>query len=800
MQKTKAKIVTALLLAALTLTLVPIAFASTGVIIINSTSGIQPLPITPVPAGGNVSLYFGNVTFSGSQFYLLFSQDGLSQVSSGDLRYTTIFNVAAVMDLTSAPVVVADPAFPGQWIVGQGWVNGSIPSNIPGGTFYIKAFDGATTALAVTQGIPVIASLRMIPVAGAAGTTIIVNGNAFSPNALVNLSYVNQLTLAIVSIVNLTQSNALGQFNYTMNAPDVMVAPGPGDSTAPTTIFTFDAVQNGTVAHYQANYTETQRGLLQLGRPRVGSVAGNLQNATGVYGNLTSFNLTPTIVGTTISVGVGDSFRIVGNSFYPGVVSTLWDNSIDVTPTGNTANQTGYFNATFTVPTTGLGSHNITLIDSGLQKFIVFVNVVQSITMSPTSGPIGTVVTVNGFGFPSNGVPTGNVYNVTVTFGSSTTVRAWSLTDANGQFTTSFTVPTSPGGANTVTATANDTALTAASKTFTVTANFTVSPASFYANSSAAVVATGTGFDPTKAYFVAIDNQFSPFSNTTNGITATSTGGITLTFIQAGFQPGLHVIALYATSTGGSNAPAANATFTVLADASIGVNNTEVLNALTGINGTVLTILSNTAAINATVVAISGNTATLATSIGTLTTTVNAIGANVTSIKGTVATIQTTVGTIQTTVTAINASLVGISNGFATVQTSVGTLTTSLSSIGSTLTGVSGTVATISSSVGNLDTDLSAIGAKVTSIQGDTATIKTDLGTLDGKVTATDGKVATIQTSIGTLQTSVDGVKTDVNAVPGQVNIPIWIAVVLALIAAIAAIASLLLVRRKIAG
>jgi peptidoglycan hydrolase CwlO-like protein len=245
-----------------------------------------------------------------------------------------------------------------------------------------------------------------------------------------------------------------------------------------------------------------------------------------------------------------------------------------------------------------------------------------------------------------------------------------------------------------------------------------------------------------------------------------------------------------------------NGTFTVVASAAAStVTNTDLNSTLTQILRDLAnmntTLLST---INASVISINGNVATISTSIGTLTTTVNAIGANVTSIKGTVATIQTSIGTLQTTVTAINASLVGINNGFATVQTSVGTLTTSVSSISSTLSGVSGTVGTISSSVGSLTTSLSSIGTTVTSINGNVATIKTDLGTLSGTVTTISNGVATIQTGIGTLQADVSSLTTDVSNVPGQISIPIWVAVVLALIAALAAIASLLLVRRKIAG
>src|SRR4030065_1019861 len=342
MQKIKAKIITALLLAALALTLVPLAFASTGNILINDTLAPQDLPITPVPAGANITLYFGGVTFSGSQFYLLLSQDGLSQVSTGDIRYTPLFNVASVGSATITQVTDAINFPGGAWTLGDGWVNGSIPLNIAGGTYFIKAFDGFTTALAVTQGFTVTASLRIIPAAGSAGTAIIVIGNDFPTNALVNLSYVNPVTLAIVRVANLTQSNALGQFNFTTPAPDLMQAPAAGDSAPITNAITFTAIENATAASYTAIYTESQRGLLQLGRPRSGSgssaIAGNLQNATGVYGHGTSFNLTPTIAGTTISVGVGDTFRIVGNSFYPGVVTMRWDNSIDLAPTANTAN------------------------------------------------------------------------------------------------------------------------------------------------------------------------------------------------------------------------------------------------------------------------------------------------------------------------------------------------------------------------------------------------------------------------------------------------------------------------------
>ena len=73
--------------------------SSTGNIRINSKSastvGQQ------VQAGGNVNLYFGEITWSSSAFYLFLSQDGLTQISSGDYVYTPAFSIYDVIDTTT---------------------------------------------------------------------------------------------------------------------------------------------------------------------------------------------------------------------------------------------------------------------------------------------------------------------------------------------------------------------------------------------------------------------------------------------------------------------------------------------------------------------------------------------------------------------------------------------------------------------------------------------------------------------------------------------------------------------------
>jgi hypothetical protein len=107
------------------------------------------------------------------------------------------------------------------------------------------------------------------------------------------------------------------------------------------------------------------------------------------------------------------------------------------------------------------------------------------------------------------------------------------------------------------------------------------------------------------------------------------------------------------------------------------------------------------------------------------------------------------------------------------------------------------TTVTINTTLGVIQADLSDIGASVTSIEGDVATISTDIGTLTGTVTSIEGDVATIVTDLGT-------VKLDVTAIKDQIGDPVdltpmWAAVVLSLIAALASIWAVLSISRRIA-
>jgi len=752
MQKMKAKALTAMLLMAIVIAVLPLTVnASTGYIRIDPTT-------ISVPAGGNVNLNFTEVLFSGGQFYLILSTNGFSDQTG--TQYSMTFGVSQLQNSSVTTYTSGTMS----WKVGYGWVNGSIPLNIAGGQYFIKAFDGAATSVAVTDvPITVTATFTVTPVSGTAGRALTLAGYAFGANAKVNITYLNTTGTNYIPVANLVQADSVGQFTYPYAAPDLMQLVSTGNSTYVPTRITFNA-KDVPGAGYNATYDENPRGLYRVQgsatQNRIASTSG-----TYLWGNATDF--TGAIL---VERQVNETIRIVGLNFYPGTATIWWD-AVTVLGTA-TVNSTGGFDTTITVPLTGVGGHWIVVQDAGV-LFYARVYVSPTLILNPTRGPIGTTVAVTAYGFPASVGTT--VYNATITWiGTPTKAVAWALISSTGQFTTSFVVPSDYGGLHDVVVSVNASTVTATSQ-FYVTPQLTVAPSTFANNCTFVVTVSGTGFDPEASWIFYVDNAFY-----SNWFYPASNGTLAFHLASGGFRPGMHKVHVIANDGASPYAIEAYATFTVTEGNDI---ETDYLKQ-----------------INATVTGLSGLSGVNASMINDIYTNTVLIKAQLLTVQGDVATIKTDTGIIKANVTTMMPQITNINNGVASIQTTMGTMTSTLATMQATLTSVNNQVGTISTTLGDVTTQLSNINMIVTATGTTLVDVQTDVGTIKGTVTAIEGDVATIQTDIGTLTTDVADVQTSVDGLTNTLSIPIYIAVALALVAAIAAIMCLIMMRRKIAG
>jgi hypothetical protein len=171
-----------------------------------------------------------------------------------------------------------------------------------------------------------------------------------------------------------------------------------------------------------------------------------------------------------------------------------------------------------------------------------------------------------------------------------------------------------------------------------------------------------------------------------------------------------------------------------------------------------------------------------------------------------IAVVNTKAGQIVTNIANLDAKITSIDGATVTISTAIGEVQTTLSTLnmdalGADITAIKGDVATIRTNLGTVTTSVSSLNTKVTAIDGNLATLSTTVGTMDGKITALQGTTATIETDVGTLQADVGAVQADVTDVQSKADMtPVWIAVVLSLVAAIAAVFAVITIRQKIAG
>ena len=607
----------AALLASSTLAIVFPVRASTGNILVETATA--PSSVVSVRIGDNVSLYFGNVEWSGGLFELYLSMNGYSSLSKDDVAYGPVFSVASIK------VKATDTTtYPG-YSVGRDWINGTIPTalEIPGGDYYVKAFDGSTSAVAVTDNyITIEASFEVTPNHGPGQTSIELKGYALPAKGYANLSYQVQGTTEWVPVKDLLQANATGRFAYSMLAPDLGLALPSGEKNETYTPITFRMIVNSTGQSETAAFNEYWRGLeLVEGETKTSAQNGKL------YGNLTDFY---SLAG--LYVEVEGPLSIEGKWFHPGPVTILWD---DGTVLGSvTADEKGSFEIEVKIPVTTKGTHYV-VIDDTKVRFVFGVYVAPTLILAPHEGPVGTSVTAYGYGFPASDH---TIYNVTVWWKSTDycedkdKLLAWVLTDADGRFEAYLEVPHTYGGPHNVTAVTENAELTNATTIFTVTPSLWVDPDTAYNNGTIMNV-HGAGLDPSnESYLWYMDNTL--FAGKDEILHPDCRGDIHFQFVCAGFSSsGMHTVF---TIKGGTQKPQTTGyTYNVEAYATFTVEGEE-----TAILDEIKDIKADIGAVKEDIVTIEGDTVTIKTSMETL-------DGRIATIEGDIITIKTDLGTVK---------------------------------------------------------------------------------------------------------------------------------------------------------
>ncbi len=608
------------------------------------------------------------------------------------------------------------------------------------------------------------------------GDSLTLTGHGFGATKAVTATFTGAVTVVLTGITITT--NSTGSFSAVITVPAIAVANyGAYTVSAGTTSPTATATSPVLVDYYATVTPASGPTGITV------TIAGRIPASTAYSVNFGSaIGVRP---GTSSATGAfSETYPLAGPIIVGGSYSAtvIW-----AVTNSRSATFTGAPSPTITAGYTASGAPgtNITLSGTGFTASAALTvklgtNVVTATTI--TTSTTGGAFTAKQFTVPAiapgtyvlevvdqYGATTGTGNSFTVLVAPTTTISLRASSYAQGE-TLSFSIITTE--ATTGLGTVNVYVIDPAART-----QFS---SNVWGASLTAAATDGTRYIQYQAQVDLAGNHFTLSSDAQTG-----TWNWTITYLPA--------------SLGGATLVTATGLFTVTAKVTLDSTNTK-LDAITTTLGQVNTTVNANKAVLTT---IDGNVVTIKTDVATIKTDVASLKASVTSIDGKVVTLQTSMGTVTASVNSLSASISSISSGVATITTKVGTIQTSLDSIDAVLGYVAGDTATITTSLGTVTTSLASINPTLTSIENGIATIKTDVGTLQGTVTSISNNVATIQTGVGTLQANVANLQPDVTAAKDNsagVSTLVYVAIVLALVAAIAAIASIFLMRQKIAG
>jgi hypothetical protein len=496
--------------------------------------------------GSLIAVNITGQTITGAQVWLWLSETGGAVIEPNDTFYAGPFELIFVTAANATYYqLLVDPASGQDFWVGNNLIIGPCPTGlvIPKGIdYYIKMTDVAPTTSNIPSSDVAVSenkwrpyeSLSIEPTSGPAGTMIAATGMAWDPSKLVNLTWSTMMNTTTGTVVaGLIAPNMDGTFTSTFYAPDLQ------NMTAEDETRWVNAYYNGSsMANDWESFMEYGREWLQ-----VDVLAGADQG---------------TMWATGVSVEIFDEIYVSGNYFNPRADVTLyWDDDVLATAA---VNGTGYFNTTVVIPITDMGLHWITVEDYSINfDFNASITVVPTLILDPVEGPIGTIVTATGYGWPNNDTManvtiywdyTCNCYDCYESEVNMTTVQ----TDPDGYFQTTFVVPSTVGGVHEVSA--NDDYMSWwAYEDFKVLVTLIITPDEVTNDGTkVTVIATGLSsysmLDEAFIYDLCLDYEKDFY------LMANCSGIIEFEFYAtAGMEPGIHAVALYHYAGFDSNYP-----------------------------------------------------------------------------------------------------------------------------------------------------------------------------------------------------------------------------------------------------
>jgi hypothetical protein len=144
---------------------------------------------------------------------------------------------------------------------------------------------------------------------------------------------------------------------------------------------------------------------------------------------------------TPTSGATGTEVSVTGVNLLPGATVTVSYDGESVATV--TAGSNGSVSATFDALESTTGAHTVTISDGTSSPTATF-TITAEASITPGSGNVGSTVTVSGTGFGASKA-------ITITYDSATvTPTAPITTDADGNFSGTFTAPASSGGSHSV--------------------------------------------------------------------------------------------------------------------------------------------------------------------------------------------------------------------------------------------------------------------------------------------------------------------------------------------------------------